>query len=196
MTVAPTTLHLLLAASFDRLLAHQPGIRARLLPHAGKKLRLNLPLLPIDLAINGEGSLLPALDAATPDTTIHLPPGLLAQLWLGDREALRAAPVEGDGGLATALLAAINAFDLALALEPALGGIAASRADQGLRAFFGWRQQAHRAAGLALAEWLAHETAMLANRPRVDAFIADVDTLRERLDRLDARLSRLDKVTA
>lgn len=170
-------------------------MRARLVPHAGKRLRLALPLLAIDLFVNGEGSLVPALtpalDAAAPDTAIALPPGLLAQLWLGDRQALRSAPVEGDAGLATALLEALNAFDWVLALEPLLGGVAASRTEQGIQAFFGWREQAHRTAGLALAEYLAHEAAMLANRPQVDAFIAGVDALRERLDRLEARLNRL-----
>lgn len=179
--------------ALDRLLATQPTLRARLAAHAGKSARIGLPLGGFAFTVGENGALTPLSPEARPDSVITLPAEALMRLALGDREGLRQARVEGDGVLASDISSALDAFDWALALRPALGDIAAARVDQAIAGFGAWRAKAHEAMGQAAAEYAVHEAGMLASRPAVDRFIAEVDTLRDDVARLEARLALLEQ---
>ncbi len=176
----------------NRLLDTQPGARARLAGHAGKTARIELPLGGLAFSIAEGGLLNPATADAAPDTTIRLSADVLMRLVLGDRTALKGAGVNGDGLLAADISAALDGFDWALALRPVVGDIAAARADQAIAGFGAWREKAHEAIGRSLAEYGVHEANMLASRPAVDRFVAEVDALRDDVARLEARLALLE----
>ncbi|MBK6744422.1 MAG: hypothetical protein IPG66_16245 [Hydrogenophilales bacterium] len=176
----------------NRLLDTQPGARARLAGHAGKTARIDLPLGGLSFSLAEGGLLSPAAADIVPDTTIRLSADLLMRLVLGDRTALKGAGVHGDGLLAADISTALDGFDWALALRPVVGDIAAARADQAIAGFGAWREKAHEAIGRSLAEYGVHEANMLASRPAVDRFVAEVDTLRDDVARVEARLALLE----
>jgi len=181
-----------LFALIERLFATQPTARARLAAHAGKCVRIELPLGSLAFAVGDAGALAAAAPATTPDTVIRVAGTLLFRLALGERDALRQARIEGDGVLAADLSAALDSFDWALALRPLIGDIAAARVDQAIAGVAAWRDQAHTALGASLAEYAVHEAGLLAARPALERFLADVDTLRDDTARLAARLAVLE----
>lgn len=187
---APLSSSLFIAAG-NRLLAHQPAARARLARHAGSHVCLGLPLLRLHLRISDDGQLDIPPEGA-PDTEITLSADLLPRLLAGDPEAMRTARVDGDAVLAADLVKALEGFDWALALQPYLGDSLASRAAQLFTGLAGWHAQARASLGAGFADYAEQEAGLLADRRRVDRFIADVDALRDDVARLEARLARLE----
>ena len=182
-----------LAAALNALLNAQPAARERLLRHVDKRLRLALPLFPVDLQLDESSRFLPQIEASetAPELILTLQPSALP-LFLSGGKLADLFHVEGDGLFASDISSALADFDWVLALRPWLGDIAASRVDQFLRSASAWRQQAHDDAGANLAEYAVYEQAMLAEPHAVRSFISDVDALREDVDRLQARLNLLE----
>lgn len=178
-----------LATAINALLDAQPAALSRLHRHAGKTVRLNLPLLPLHLSLDEGGRFRPreADSEAIPELSLTPMPGALPLLLNGGKLA-DLFHVEGDGLFASDISGALADFDWVLALRPYLGDIAASRVDQLLRGVLAWRQKAHDDTGANLAEYAVYEQAMLAEPNAVRRFISDVDALREDANRLEARL--------
>lgn len=180
-----------LLAALNPLLASQPAARARLAGHAGKTLRIILPVAPLDLSLDEEGGFIAAPEGAVADLTLTPDPTALPR-WLTGGTLNDLFRVDGDGALGSDLGAALAGFDWVLALRPWLGDIAASRVDQFLRGFGQWGRGAAESAGRNLAEYAVHEQALLADPLAIHDFIAEVDALREAADRLEARLKLLE----
>lgn len=184
-----------LLALLDRQLIRQPGARACLARHAGKQVRLRLPLATLDFRIGDDGG----VEAADPvtetaiTTEITLAPQALLPLALGAADTMKLAQVSGDGVLAADLAAALDRFDWALALRPYLGDILAARAAQAFAGLGHWRAQAHESVGRTLAEYATYEAGLVADRHAVRRFVAEVDDLRDDVARLEARLAILEK---
>lgn len=182
-----------LAAALNALLDAQPAALNRLLRHAGKSLRLEPPIFPLNLSLDETGRFHPTSDddASEPALTLTPMPSALPLMLAGGKPA-DLFRVEGDGLFAADISGALADFDWVLALRPYLGDIAASRVDQFLRGIVAWRQQAHADAGRNLAEYAVYEQAVLAEAHAARAFISEVDALREDVDRLEARLKLLE----
>lgn len=182
----------LLAALLNRLLADQPGAAERLAHHAGKRLRIALPLAHIDLAVDAKGRLKATGAAEAFDCVIHIPPDVMLALPMLGGEALAGARVTGDGVLAGDLSALLKDLDWAVALAPHIGPVAAARADQALHGMARWHAQAREALVRSLAEYLVYEARLLAEGEAVREFVREVDGLREGADRLAARIAVLE----
>lgn len=180
-----------LALALNALLDRQPAALERLQRHAGKTLRLALPLLALDLALDADGRFRPAPADAEPALTLMPDPAALPH-WLGGGSLAQLFQARGDGVLATDIAGALAQFDWVLALRPYLGDIAASRVEQLLQGLAAWRQQALESAGRNLAEYAVYEQAALAEPAAARAFIAEVDRLRDDAARLEARLKLLE----
>ncbi len=181
-----------LAAALNALLGAQPAASARLQRHAGKTLRIALPLVPLDLALDEAGRFATLAETAAEAPNLILTPLPSAlPLLLGDGKLADLFRIEGDGVFAADISGALADFDWVLALRPYLGDIVASRVDQFLRGAMAWRQQAHDDSGRNLAEYVVYEQALLVEPLVARAFIAEVDALREDVDRLAARLQLL-----
>lgn len=182
-----------LLSLLDRQLLNQPAARACLARHAGKQARLRLPLAAVSFQVTEGGG----VTAADPETgiaaEIAVAPEHLFALAMGESDALSKAGVSGDGVLAADLSAAFGKFDWALALRPYLGDILAARAAQAVAGFGQWRAQAHDAVGKTLAEYATFETDLLADKQAIRRFVEDVDTLRDDVARLEARLALLER---
>lgn len=188
-----------LCTALNALLDRQPMSRERLLRHAGKRIILNLPLRPLELALDEEGRFtVPGPDTEADElagavSRAILTPQLAAlPKWITGGTVSDLFSAEGDGLLAADLARALADFDWVLALRPFLGDMAASRVDQFIQGFAHWRTQAVDAAGRNLAEYAVHEKALLAEPHAAKEFIAEVDRLREDTDRLEARLNLLE----
>ncbi len=195
-TFRPTAMDHLLATLLNRLLADQPGAAARLAQHAGKRLRLALPLGRTDLAVVDDGRLRPAGAAEAFDCEIRIPPDVLLALPLLGGEALAGARVTGDGVLAGDLSALLRQLDWAVALAPYIGPVAAARADQALHGVARWHGEARAAVTRSVAEYLVYEAGVLAEGEAVREFVREVDELREAADRLAARLALLENASS
>jgi ubiquinone biosynthesis protein UbiJ len=182
-----------LFAALARLLTTQPTLRARLTRHAGKHVRIRLPLITAAFRVTEDGNLAVADPALPIATEITLPPDILLALVAGQKDALNKARIEGDGTLAADLSVALAEFDWALALRPVVGDVAAARAAQAVEGYGRWRAQAHEAIGRSVAEYMTFETDLLADRYAVQRFVAEVDELRDAAARLEARLALLEQ---
>lgn len=183
----------LLFALIDRQLRHQPGARACLVRHAGKQARLILPIGQVSFRISASGGVEQADPAAEFASGISLTLDNLFALALARHDALLRISVSGDSALAADLSAAMDQFDWALALRPYLGDILAARAAQAMSDFGQWRAQAHESVGRSLVEYAVYEADMLVDKHAIHRFIADVDTLRDDVARLETRLKLLER---
>jgi len=181
-----------LFSAFARLLASQPTLRARLVGHAGKHVRIRLPLLTMNFRITEDGNLAVADPALPVATDISIPFDVLLLLAAGQKDALNKAKVVGEGTLAADISAALTEFDWALALRPVVGDVAAARAAQAVEGFGRWREQARDSFGRSVSEYMTYEAGMLADKESVRLFVADVDGLRDAAARLEARIALLE----
>ncbi len=187
-----------IAAAVNHLLGQADWARARLAEHAGKRMRIALPLAVVSLDVDAGGRLTPAHAEGLPDVSIELPPAVLAD-WLVDRDqAWRRARVSGDDEFAQAIafVAVHLQWDFEEDLSPFIGDIAAHRVGVGLRAAARLPRRAAQAGARNAAEYLSEETHLLATRLEADTFTQAVDDLRDAAERLDKRLGRLERALA
>lgn len=78
-------------------------------------------------------------------------------------------------------------------LSRLVGDLPARRLSQFAAHTAGWLRRTHRTVGENIAEYLQEESRDLVNRYELDEFLRGVDTAREAVDRVEARLSRLEQ---
>jgi ubiquinone biosynthesis protein UbiJ len=184
----------------NQLLALDPETRAALAALDGRRVELTIEAPALALAITVRGDRLevgPVDPSGEPDLGLRATlGGLLGQLPFLRPEG--GAPVgklrvNGDAELARRLQQLARGFDpdwdapFARAFGPILGPQVARTLREGLR------QGGTLARGLARdsAEFLTEESRDLVAKAELEAFYDDVDALRERADRLAARVARL-----
>ena len=121
--------------------------------------------------------------------------GLAVKLASGDSSLPPGLRVDGDADVLQAfrrLLGRVG-FDIEEWIAPLIGGAAAHRAAQGLKALLGWGRDSSRTLAQNTAEYLVEETRDLARGIDVEEWMDQVDRLRERSDRIEARLARLER---
>jgi ubiquinone biosynthesis protein UbiJ len=102
--------------------------------------------------------------------------------------------VDGDVGLLqrfNRVLASVG-FDPEEFAARFVGDAAAHRATQGLRGLLEWGRRTVSTLGLDTAEYLREETRDLARAADVEEWMDEIDRLRDDVERLDARLQRLE----
>lgn len=185
---------------FERLLDLDPETRAGLGPLEGRRIELTLDAPALALAVTVQSGRLrvgPVDASGEPDLGLRATlGGLLSQLPFA--RASNAPPVgklrvNGDADLARTLQRLAEGFDpdwdkpFADTLGPLLGPQVARVLREGLR---GGRRLA---AGLArdAAEFVTEESRDVVAKAELEAFYDDVDALRDRSERLAARIARL-----
>jgi ubiquinone biosynthesis protein UbiJ len=137
-------------------------------------------------------------DAAPPDATITGGPlSLLALSGPAPEAVLQRGDVriDGDAELAQKFreLALLLRPDLEEELSLVLGDVPAHQLGRFARAALGWTQKAATTSVRNVAEYLGHERRDLVPRSEADQFLQGVDTLREDVDRLAARIDLLNR---
>ncbi len=180
-------------AFINHLLGQQAWARARLQPFAGRSLEVRVrPLAAVQARITAAGQLERATDEAA-DLSIALHAGALPALLRHDDAALREVALQGDTELAAVvrLLFRELRWDIEEDLAHLIGDIAAHRIVSSGQALRTWQRDATQRVGENLSEYLREEAALLVQQASVDRFLQDVETLRDRVARLEKRVERL-----
>ena len=161
------------SASGGQLLVESTGVSVKLSNATPE----TLASAPPDATITGGPFSLLALSGATPEAVIQR----------GD------VRIDGDAELARKFreLALLLSPDLEEELSLVLGDVAAHQVGRFARAAFGWTRKAAGTGVRIFAEYLGHERRDLVPRGEAEQFLQGVDTLREDVDRLAARIDLL-----
>lgn len=187
-----------LETALNAALRLDPDSLAQLREFAGKVIALELrgPDLTLYLVPASDGISLYLHYGAEPDTVLSGTPAGLLQLAFGDASrTLFAGDVQIHGDVATGqrfkrLLDQLD-IDWEEGLARYTGDITAHQLGNLLRAGARLGRQALAALGRDTAEYLQQESQAVARRDEIEQFIRDVDTLRDDVARLEARVSRL-----
>lgn len=178
-----------------------PRARALLEALTGRRLTLEVQGTPWRLTLEASGTALRAVElreGEAADATIRGAPLSLLALGSADAEAvIRRGDVriEGDGETAEQFreLAGLLKPDLEQLLATPLGRSGAHLMMRGLRGAGAWTRAAARTSMHNIAEYLAHESRDLVSRAEAEHVLRGVDELREQLDRIEARMTRLEQ---
>ena len=188
-----------LESAVNRYLALDPATLARLAPLSGKVVALELRGLNLTfyLAPHAGGLHLLGDYAGTPDTVISGAPFSLARLGAGrERGALFKGDVQvrGDVEVGQRVEAVLREIDIDWEeqLSRLVGDVAAHQMGVALRGMRAWGAQGLDNLGRDAADYLQEESGQLPRREELDEFLAAVDAVRSDVDRLAARVKRLE----
>jgi ubiquinone biosynthesis protein UbiJ len=194
---------LALTLALNRLVALDPDTRGAIAKLEGRRIGVHLrgPDIAFSIAArNGTLQIEPPPDAGDDgnanDFEVNATPGsLLAMALNRDGEASPAGKVEiaGDAELARRVqkLARDYKPDFEAAFATVFGEVAGTAIARALRDAAKWAGESARHFRDDGVDWLRDEARLTVPHAEMNAFLDDVDALRERVDRLDARLERL-----
>ena len=191
------TLDFALQAPWQRLVNHvlaaSPQALSRLAAFAGRTAEFRSGPFVLRLTVAADGSVDVAAQGAPADLTVSGTPAVVARALRRDEAALREVSFEGDSAFAqeVAYLARNLEWDVEEDLSRVVGDIAAHRIGAGVRALLGWRREAAQRLGDNVREYLTEERPALVPRRDSEAFVRDVDALRDDVARLEKRLQAL-----
>lgn len=201
MSAAPAALlpaFKLAEGAVNRVLALDPSAQARLQPLIGKVLAVELEGVPLPLQVSflAEGVKLESAAAEGADARLRSSPGALLGLALR-RGEVRSGDLEfrGDVGVVQAVQRLFAQLDVDWEehLSRITGDVAAHQLGNLARGAFGWLRHAGRTAEQDLGEYLTEERQLIPPAAELSGFLSDVDRLREDVDRLAARIGRLER---
>jgi ubiquinone biosynthesis protein UbiJ len=178
----------------NHVLRATPVALERLARHAGRTIAFALGPVNLAFTLQTTGELVPALPGAARDLEVRVSPFLLPRLAAGDEAAFREIDMQGDLELAqeVSFLLRNVRWDAEEDLARLVGDIAAHRIAGAARALARGAREAGLRTGQAAAEYWTEESPLIASRVKVAAFVDDVARLRDDLERLDKRISRLE----
>jgi len=197
-----------LESALNRAISLDPETRGRIAALDGRAVTLDFagssgrPAPAMRLVVDGERLRVGPASGGDSALTVAATPATLVALALAHRRGAHGgddalAPgrvqVAGDAELARRLEQIANRFqpDFDEAFARAFGDIAGPRIARTLRAALAWTRESAGAFARDAAEFLTEEGRDLVARAELDRFLDDVDAVRERADRLAARVDRL-----
>lgn len=181
-------------AVLNRWLAREAWAREKLTPFAGRTARLELPPMALAFVVMPEGTLAAASSETQADVTLTADTAALPLLLVDPKALMRNVKLQGDAEFAQALGFVLQN----LKPEPEedlarfIGDAAAVRIVNGLRTAFAHALDAGQRMSVAAADYLVAEDRVLASRQEVDAFVQEVNELRDATERAEARLRELE----
>jgi ubiquinone biosynthesis protein UbiJ len=197
---APSLLVAALEVALNRYLRLEPAAIEECARLAGRvvELRVTQPDWSFFIELIPTGARVAADLPKAADVSIRAPLSAFAKLGAasarGDSGLPSGIQVEGDAELLTRfnkLIASVG-FDLEEVFAKYMNDGAAHRLAEGLKDLFGWGRKTADTLMLDTAEYLREETGDLARAGDVSEWSEAVDVLRERTDRLEARLAKLE----
>ena len=189
-----------LEAALNRLVDLDPQTLPRLAALEGRAVTIDGKGAAPSLRLRVEGGRLRVGPAFAGDSALRVAatPGALLSMALarGRDEALAPGRVEisGDAELARRLeqIATRFAPDFDQAFARAFGDVLGFQLARAVRGGLAWSRAAARGLAHDTAEYLSEEGRDLVARAELERFLDDVDSVRERADRLEARVRRLE----
>jgi ubiquinone biosynthesis protein UbiJ len=179
----------------NHVLRSAPLAMQRLRRHAGRTVAVAVGPVEAAYTIQTTGEVARAAGGAARDLEVRISPFLLPRLAAGDEAAYREIEMSGDMELAheVSSIARVLDWDFEEDLSRVVGDIAAHRIGGGVRAARRWSREAALRMAQGAAEYWTEEQPLIASRVKVEDFLAGVARLRDDLDRLDKRISGLEK---
>lgn len=179
------------ASALNHLLTQNSWSYARLARFAGKTARFDVAPFSIDLTILPDGSLCSAEQTISPDAVCVIAPSLLPRLAVHDELAHAGIQSSGDAALLSEIffLSRNLRWDAVEDVSQVTGDIAAERIVKAVQA----AQFAAPAVNLAqaAAEYFTEEQPLITKPQQINAFMQQVDTLRDDVARLEQRIKAL-----
>lgn len=187
-----------LEIALNRYLALDPETMSRLVVLTGKVIGVELRGLGITLYMaphSGGIQLMRDYDGAA-DAVISGTPLSLARVGIGEERGLVFAgevEIRGDVTVGQRFEAVLREIDIDWEeqLSNLVGDVAAHQVGNLLRDTLSWGAKSMKTLGRDITEYLQEESRHLPQRDEVEKFLAAVDVLRNDVERLDARVRRL-----
>ena len=188
----------MLEATLNRALALDAHTQAAVAALAGRRIGVELRGANLALAISvRDGRLVVGPHWETPaDLNVHASPASLLAFAMrrGEDSPLPPAKVDisGDAELARRMEKLLRGFspDIEEAFTQTFGDVLGVPIARTFQRMFTWTRETAQALAQDSAEYLREESRDLIAPAEMEQFLDDVDTLRERTDRLDARVQR------
>lgn len=183
----------------NRLLDLDPDTADKMAELEGRLVALKLEGPDITLYLEPRDGRLHVTDTVErkPETTIRGTPGALFASAVSEegRRTAGRIHIEGDAHLGRAVEGLVRRLrpDWEEPLARAFGDIVGPRIARTLREGAAWGQAAGWSLAEQLTEYLRDERRHLVTRAEMDEFVHEVDRLREAVDRLEARLRRINR---
>jgi ubiquinone biosynthesis protein UbiJ len=188
-----------LEAALNRVVDLDPETRTALRALDGRAITLTFRDTPLAMRIAVDGERLaigPAFGGESALRVTAAPSALLALAFSRGRDEATtpgSVDVSGDADLARRLERIARKFepDFDEAFARVFGDVAGFQIARGVRRALATVRDGARAFARDTAEYLSEEGRVIVPKAEVDVFLDDVDALRERTDRLEARVKRL-----
>lgn len=185
-------------AAINHLLRDAEWARQRLAKHGGRTARFESACWTAQLAVTDKGLFAVAGEGGNvePDLVLELPGAALANAFDGREALIRAAMMRGNVEFAEALGFVLRhlRWDFEDDLSHLTGDVVARRiAATGDKLFRSFTDGIHRLGG-TLSEYVIYEGGIATAATAVADFCREVDDLRDRQERLEARLRRLEQI--
>lgn len=163
--------------------------------YSGQSVKFIMFPIQLTLSILEDGNLAIAGEGNVPQATVTIPPTVGLRLLANDESANHLVKIDGDIDLAATLSKVVRnaSWDIEEDLSKVLGDVTAHQVTE-------WGKQAAqhvKTQSINLAEMLVEywqeEKPIVAKKMHVEAFMSQVDQLREDVDRLEKRLDKLLK---
>ena len=181
------------ASALNHLLEQNSWAHARLAKFATKTVRFNIAPFSFAYLILSDGSLQATDQQIYSEAALTIAPTLLPRLWAKDPLAPAQIVSEGSPALLNEIFYLWRnlQWDAAQDLSRVTGDIAAERFVQTLHNSHAQLNEAALNFSLAATEYWTEERPLIAKPTQLTTFAAGVDTLRDDLARLAARVQRL-----
>lgn len=188
-----------LEAALNRAMALDPETREGLRALDGRRLvlRLAAPALALQVRVDGERLRVGPVEGEEADLSVRATlGGLIAQLPFlrrDDAPGVGTLRIEGDADLARRLQRLAERFDpdWQRPFVAAFGDVLGVQVAQAFAAALRGAQAVAGAVAMNTSEFLQHESRDVLSRAELDAFFDDVDAVRDDVERLAARITRL-----
>ena len=179
----------------NRMLQAAPRAMTRLQRFAGKTAVFKSGPFLLRLTEVANGAVDVASQGALADVTMTLPPAFLPRFAAREEAAFNEVSLQGDAEFAQEItfLARNLEWDIEEDLSKFTGDILAHRIVAMANSAREWRKDASARLGENVKEYLTEERPALAPRRDVEAFLHEVDTLRDDVARMEKRIVQFDK---
>ena len=184
-------------AAINHLLSQDSAARSRLIAHAGKVARFDLGLLALSLRVDSDGMVVSADADATAHVTIRIKPADLPLILQQRDRAFSFVTIDGDADFANTIsqLSQSTRWEAEADLSRFVGDIAAVRLVSGSRSVLQTIDATRRKFVETTAEYFLEENPMLMRPQPIHDFADDIARLRDDVERLAKRITRLKDST-
>lgn len=185
-------------AAINHLLAQEAWARESLALHAGKEACIDAGTVALRLRVTRDGMVEASMSDQPASVTIRVKLADLPLIVQNRDRAFSYVKIEGDAEFANTIsqLGKGLRWEAEHDLEPWLGQIAATRVVGGARSAFETARATRRKVAENLAEFFLDEQPLLTRPAMVEDFAAEVNRLRDDVERAAKRLAKLEQKLA